>query len=82
MLYIGYLITANGQYTKQKPVLGISIFELPRLENYISRLCPSPLGTPLKHPNRVKNTQRGLKHALHRIFHQCPNLILHPFLID
>ena len=41
----------------------ISMFELPRLENCISRLCPSPLGSPPpptaphpQHPNRVKTT--------------------------
>ena len=38
---------------------GTAILELPRLENCISRLCPSPLGAPPPpppHPNRVKNT--------------------------
>ena len=51
MLYIGHLIILDGKNIK-KSVLEISIFELPRLENCISRLCPSPLGTPPKHPNR------------------------------
>ena len=60
MLYIGYLIILDGKNIK-KPVLEISIFELPRLENYISRLCPGPFGTPPQHPNKVKNTQRGAK---------------------
>ena len=64
MLYIGYLIIVDGKNIK-KSVLKISIFELPRLENCISRLCPGPLGSPPppppKHPNRVKNTQRGAK---------------------
>ena len=36
-------------------VLKISTFELSRVENCISRLCPSPL-PPSKHPNRVKST--------------------------
>ena len=45
MLYIGYLIILDGQSIK-KSVLEISIFELPRPENCISRLCPGPLGTP------------------------------------
>ena len=49
MPYIGYLIILDSK----------NIFELPRLVNCISRLCPRPLGTPpppLQHPNRVKNT--------------------------
>ena len=45
MLYIGYLIILDGHSIK-KSVLQISISELLRLENYISRLCPSPLGNP------------------------------------
>ena len=49
MLYIGYLIVLDGKNIK-KSVLEISIFELPRLENCISRLCPGPLGTPPQHP--------------------------------
>ena len=57
MLYIGYLIILDGKIIKKKPVFKSSILELPRLENYISRLCPGPLGIPRpKHPNRVKNT--------------------------
>ena len=59
MLYIGYLIILDCQSIKKKSVSEISIFEPPRLENCISRLCPSPLGSPPpppKHPNRVKNT--------------------------
>ena len=55
MLYIGYLIIFDGKNIK-KSALEISIFELPRLVNYICRLCPKPLGTPPPHPNRVKNT--------------------------
>ena len=60
MLYIGYLIILDGKNIK-KSVLEISIFEVPRLENCMSRLCPSPLPPPPppKHPNSVKNTQRG-----------------------
>ena len=42
MLYIGYLIILDGKNIK----LEISIFELPRLANCISRLCPRPLGSP------------------------------------
>ena len=45
MLYIGYSIILDGKKRK-KSVLEISIFELPRLENCTSRLCPGPLGTP------------------------------------
>ena len=45
MLYMGYLIILDGQSIK-KSVSEISIFELLRLENCISRLCPKPLGTP------------------------------------
>ena len=45
MLYIGYLIILNCHSIK-KTVSEVCIFELPRLENCISRLCASPLGTP------------------------------------
>ena len=38
----------------QKNRFRIAIFELQKVENCISRLCPSPL-PPSKHPNRVKN---------------------------
>ena len=58
MLYIGYLIILDGKNIT-KSVLEISIFELPRLVNYISMLCPRPHGSPPpppQHPNRVKNT--------------------------
>ena len=34
----------------------ITIFELPRLEIYISTLCPLGSPPPTQHPNRVKNT--------------------------
>ena len=54
MLYI-----ANLYKYKKNQFRKISIFELPRLENCISRLCLRPLGSPPpppKHPNRVKNT--------------------------
>ena len=54
MLYIGYLIIINGQ-SIEKLVLKISICELLRVENCISKLCLSPL-PPSKHPNRVKST--------------------------
>ena len=59
VLYIGYLIIVNGQNIKKKSVLKFCILVLPRVENCISRLCPSPLeatSSPLQHPNRVKNT--------------------------
>ena len=48
MLYIGYFIILDGQNIKKKKkaVSEITVFELPRLENCISRLCPSPLGSP------------------------------------
>ena len=57
MLYIGRLIIIDGKIIK-KSVLEISIFQLQRLVNYISRLCPRPLGAPptRQHPNRKKNT--------------------------
>ena len=45
MLYGGYLIILDGQNIK-KLVSEICIFELPRLESCISRLCPRPLGSP------------------------------------
>ena len=52
MLYIGYLIILDGKNIT-KSVLEISIFELPRLVNFISRLCPRPLPPP------PPNTQIG-----------------------
>ena len=58
MLHTGYLIILDGQSIK-KSVSEISIFELLRRENCISRLRPRPLGSPPPpppHPNRVKNT--------------------------
>ena len=55
MLYIGYLMFLDGQGAK-KSVSEISIFELPRLQNCISRLCPRPLGSP---PPTHPNTQIG-----------------------
>ena len=46
MLYIGYLIILDGQSIK-KIRSGNSIFELPRRENCISRLCAlDPLVPP------------------------------------
>ena len=66
MLCLEHLVTMKCQNIKNSG-LKISIFELPRVENCMSRLCPSPL--PLyKHPNRVKTHEEGLKHALHRMF--------------
>ena len=59
MLYIGYLIILDGQNIKKKSVLEITIFELPRLENYISRLCPSPLGRPP--PTTPKSGEKHMK---------------------
>ena len=38
----------------KKSVLEITIFELPRLENCISRWCPSPLGSPPPPPPTPK----------------------------
>ena len=46
MLYIGYLIILDGQSIKNKTVPENSIFELPRVENCISKLCSRPLGSP------------------------------------
>ena len=56
MLYIGYLIIVNGHSIK-KIGLEFCIFELPSVENRISR-CPSPFratSSPVQQPNRVKN---------------------------
>ena len=53
MLCRGYLIILDGKNIKKKSVLEISMFELPRLENCINRLCPGPLGDP------PPNTQIG-----------------------
>ena len=50
MLYIGYLIILGGPNIKKKSVSESSIFELPRLGNCTSRLCPSPLGSPSPPP--------------------------------
>ena len=55
MLYVGYLIVMNGQNIKKIGFENFENFELLRVENCISRLCPSPL-PPSKHPNRVKST--------------------------
>ena len=44
MLYVGYLIILDGQSIK-KISFKVSNFELPRLENRISKLCPCPLGS-------------------------------------
>ena len=65
MLYIGYLIILDGQSIK-KSVSESSIFEVPRPENCINRLCaldplaipPLPTHTPKsgeKHTKRVQN---------------------------
>ena len=62
MLHKGYLIILDGQSIKN---FGseISIFELLRRENSISRLCHRPIGSPPRppppphtHTNRVKST--------------------------
>ena len=52
----------------------VCIFELPRLENCISRLCPSPLGNtppaPQRHPKAVKkHTKKGVKFYCPRQVH-------------
>ena len=54
MLYIGYLIILDGKNIK-KSVSEISIFELPRLVNYISRPLgtPRPLGSPPPPPTQI-----------------------------
>ena len=53
MLYIGYLIILEGQNIK-KSSFEISIFELLRRGNCMSRLCPRPLGS-----SPPPNTQIG-----------------------
>ena len=55
MLYTGYLIILDGQNKGKKSVSEISIFELPRLENCMSRLCPSTLGSSLCAPQMPLN---------------------------
>ena len=62
MLYIGYFIIVDGKNIKKESCFGISIIELPSLENRISRLCASPFGSPPRPPSTPK------KHALHKIF--------------
>ena len=54
MAYVGYLIIMNGLNISKIGFEKMD-FELPRVENCISRLCTSPL-PPSKHPNRVKST--------------------------
>ena len=51
MLYIGYLMLVNGRNMKKSE---ISIFELQREENCMSRLCPASARS--NHKNRMKNT--------------------------
>ena len=51
-----YLIAVNGQNIKKKSGSKIYISELLKLENCISRLCPSPLGSPQP---PLPNTQIG-----------------------
>ena len=61
MLYIGYLIILGGQSMK-KSVSEISIFELPRPENCMSRWCAlDPLVPPPPHTPKYgeKHMQRG-----------------------
>ena len=55
MLYIGYLIILDCPSIKKRSVSENAIFELSRLENCMSRLCPSPFGRP---PS-PQNTQIG-----------------------
>ena len=59
MLYIEYLMILDGQNIKKKSVSELSILELPRVENCISKLCPSPLGTPPPPAAAPPNTQIG-----------------------
>ena len=53
MLYIGYLMILDGQSIKKNQFRKVPFFELPRRENCMSRLCPTPLGRP------PHNTQIG-----------------------
>ena len=46
MLYIGYSMIFVCPNMLKKSVSEISIFELPRLENCMSTLCPASLGPP------------------------------------
>ena len=45
MVNIGYFIILDGENIKKIRFINFH-FELPRVENCISRLCPSPLGCP------------------------------------
>ena len=46
MLYIGYLMILDGQNIKKNQFRKFPFFELLRQENCISKLCPSPIGSP------------------------------------
>ena len=49
----------------------ISIFELQRVENCISRLCPSPFEAASPTQIGGKTLEEGLNHAVHRAFDHC-----------
>ena len=49
MLHIGYLIILDGQSIKKISFRKISIFELPRPENCVSRLCALDPLVPPRH---------------------------------
>ena len=53
MLYIEYLILVSGRNIKRIS-FGNFHFLPAGVENYISRLCPSPLGTPPPPPRKKK----------------------------
>ena len=56
--YIPWMVILNGDNIK-KTSFKNSIFELPKVKNYISRLCTNPLGDPPPRPN----TQIGVKNT-------------------
>ena len=63
MFYIRHLIILYGQNIN-KPVLEVSIFQPPRLENCISKLCPTPLGSPpAPAPTPPKYADKHIKRA-------------------
>ena len=55
MLYKEYVVILDGE--NKKTVSEVSIFEQPRLENCISRLCPRSPGSPPPPPH--PHTQIG-----------------------
>ena len=53
MLYIPWMVISDDNGINKKCVLETSIFQLPKVKNYKSRLCTNPL----EHPPRAPNTK-------------------------